>query len=170
MFKWREGMLSPRALVRGNPARVKFTAENITRRHNDMTAEMAPAPIFIAPARRYRQKAYNLATRGLLSPGKLTAAIVMPRQHRDQFQNFSNIWPMLWHRLSDLVPGELTNVAVVQNLCKTVEASQSHKIDLVNYCIAVKFDRHLSSCAVKILVKFFEWLDSFKHKYWGFET
>ena len=28
MFKWREGMLSPRALVRGNPARVKFAAEN----------------------------------------------------------------------------------------------------------------------------------------------
>ena len=28
MFKWREGMLSPRAFVRGNPARVKFAAEN----------------------------------------------------------------------------------------------------------------------------------------------
>ena len=28
MFKWREGMLSPRALARGNPARVKFAAEN----------------------------------------------------------------------------------------------------------------------------------------------
>ena len=28
MFKWREGMLSPRVLVRGNPARVKFAAEN----------------------------------------------------------------------------------------------------------------------------------------------
>ena len=28
MFKWREGMLSPRALFRGNPARVKFAAEN----------------------------------------------------------------------------------------------------------------------------------------------
>ena len=28
MFKWREGMLSPRALVKGNPARVKFAAEN----------------------------------------------------------------------------------------------------------------------------------------------
>ena len=50
-----------------------------------MTAEMVPAPIFIALAHRYRQKAYNLATRlrGLLSPEKLTAAIVMPRQHRD---------------------------------------------------------------------------------------
>ena len=29
MFKWREGMLSPRVLVWGNPARVKFAAENI---------------------------------------------------------------------------------------------------------------------------------------------
>ena len=28
MFKWREGMLSPRALVRRIPARVKFAAEN----------------------------------------------------------------------------------------------------------------------------------------------
>ena len=28
MFKWLEGMLSPKALVRGNPARVKFAAEN----------------------------------------------------------------------------------------------------------------------------------------------
>ena len=28
MFQWREGMLSPRALVRGNPARAKFAAEN----------------------------------------------------------------------------------------------------------------------------------------------
>ena len=29
MYKWREGMLSPRALVRGIPARVKFAAENM---------------------------------------------------------------------------------------------------------------------------------------------
>ena len=28
MFKWREGILSPRALVRGNPVWVKFAAEN----------------------------------------------------------------------------------------------------------------------------------------------
>ena len=28
MFKWREGMFSPRALVSGNPARAKFAAEN----------------------------------------------------------------------------------------------------------------------------------------------
>ena len=29
IFQWREGMLSPRTLVRGNPARAKFAAENI---------------------------------------------------------------------------------------------------------------------------------------------
>ena len=29
MFKRREGMFSPRALVRGNPARAKFAAENM---------------------------------------------------------------------------------------------------------------------------------------------
>ena len=28
LFQWREGMLSPRALVRGNPAMTKFAAEN----------------------------------------------------------------------------------------------------------------------------------------------
>ena len=28
MFEWQEGKFSPRALVRGNPARAKFAAEN----------------------------------------------------------------------------------------------------------------------------------------------
>ena len=28
MFYWQEGMLSPRVLVMGNPARAKFAAEN----------------------------------------------------------------------------------------------------------------------------------------------
>ena len=35
MFKWREGMLAPRAFVRGNPTRVTFAAENTCQNDNN---------------------------------------------------------------------------------------------------------------------------------------
>ena len=44
MFKWREGMLSPRALVRGNPARVKFAAENKLTCHQTSNISLTKIP------------------------------------------------------------------------------------------------------------------------------